>query len=71
MVLETLPAPLLCLEGPHDDRSDWTCREDRVMHQISGDGYTLLLIHTWILYAVPAATAVVAFVIGRLSKSRD
>jgi hypothetical protein len=34
----------------------------------SGDGYTLLLIHTWILYAVPIAIAVVAFVIGRLSK---
>ena len=34
----------------------------------SGNGYTLLLIHTWILWAVPIGVAVVAFVIGRLTK---
>jgi hypothetical protein len=38
------------------------------MEQTSGDGYTLLRIHTWILWAVPIGVAVVAFVIGRLTK---
>ena len=35
---------------------------------ITHDGYTLLLIHTWILWVVPFAIALVFFLLGRATK---